>query len=47
MAMAGTPLDIKYFATAVLPGVPSWLNMKATSSLSTSLRTCSTALGGL
>ena len=43
----GTPRDFRYFAVAVLPGVPSWLNMKATSSLSTSLRACSTDFGGL
>jgi hypothetical protein len=46
MPMVGTPREIRYFATAVLPGVPSWLNMKAISSLSTSLRACSTAFGG-
>jgi hypothetical protein len=47
MAIAGTPFEARYFAVAEFPGVPNWLNMKATSSLSTSLRACSTAFGGL
>ena len=36
-----------YFWIAVFGGVPSGLNTSNTSSLSTSLRACSTAFGGL
>ena len=43
----GTFLPFRYFWIAVLPGVPSGLNISSTSSLSTSLRVCSTAFGGL
>ena len=42
----GTFLEFMYFWIAVLDGVPSVWNTSSTSSLSTSLRTCSTALGG-
>ena len=47
IAIEGTPLPLRYFAVAELPGVPSWPKMNDTSSLSTSLRACSTAFGGL
>ncbi len=43
----GTFLAFKYFWIAEFDGVPSELNTSNTSSLSTSLRTCSTAFGGL
>ncbi len=42
----GTFLPFRYFWIAELEGVPSELNTTSTSSLSTSLRACSTALGG-
>ena len=40
-------LEREELTVAELAGVPSWPNMKATSSLSMSLRVCSTAFGGL
>ncbi len=43
----GTFLSLKYFCSAVFEGVPSGLKTRRTSSLSTNLRACSTALGGL
>jgi len=43
----GTLLALRYFWIALLEGVPSELNTSSTSSLSTSLRACSTAFGGL
>src|SRR5215470_14606338 len=43
----GTFLAFMYFWIAVLDGVPSDWKIKRTSSLSTSLRACSTVLGGL
>ncbi len=43
----GTFLVFMYFWIAELGGVPSGLKMKSTSSLSTSLRACSTVFGGL
>ncbi len=42
----GIFLEFRYFWIAVFDGVPSGLNTSSTSSLSTSLRTCSTAFGG-
>ena len=42
----GTFLLLTYFWIAVLEGVPSVPNSSRTSSLSTSLRACSTAFGG-
>ena len=43
----GTFLAFRYFWIAEFDGVPSGLNISSTSSLSTSLRACSTAFGGL
>ncbi len=43
----GTFLVLRYFWIAVFGGVPSELNTSSTSSLSTSLRACSTVFGGL
>jgi len=43
----GTFLLFMYFSIAVFDGVPSGLKISNTSSLSTSLRACSTAFGGL
>ena len=43
----GTFLAFMYFWIAVFDGVPSGWKISSTSSLSTSLRACSTALGGL
>ncbi len=43
----GTFLAFMYFWIAVFGGVPSGWNIASTSSLSTSLRTCSTVFGGL
>ena len=43
----GTFLAFRYFWIAVFDGVPSGLKTSSTSSLSTSLRACSTAFGGL
>ena len=45
--IVGIAFAARYFATAELPAVPSWPNMKATSSLSTRRRACSNAFGGL
>ena len=42
----GTFFAVTYLMVAPMPGVPSGLNRNATSSLSISLRVCSTALGG-
>ena len=42
----GTFLVFIYFWIAVFGGVPSELKMRRTSSLSTSLRACSTVFGG-
>ena len=42
----GTFLAFMYFWIALFDGVPSELKIRSTSSLSTSLRACSTALGG-
>ncbi|MGY3354072.1 hypothetical protein ACVWZK_000735 [Bradyrhizobium sp. GM0.4] len=42
----GTFLELRYFCTAAFDGVPMIWKVKSTSSLSTSLRTCSTAFGG-
>ena len=42
----GTPFWFRYLAIAELPGVPTTWNTANTSSLSTSLRTCSTVFGG-
>jgi len=42
----GTWLSLRYFWIAELGAVPIVANMKATLSLSTSLRVCSTVLGG-
>jgi len=42
----GTFLAFMYFWIAVFDGVPSELKISSTSSLSTSLRACSTAFGG-
>ncbi len=43
----GTFFWFMYFWIAEFGGVPSGLNMSSTSSLSTSLRACSTVFGGL
>ena len=43
----GTFFGLRYFCTAALPGVPMIWKVSSTSSLSTSLRTCSTVFGGL
>ena len=43
----GTFFVFMYFWIAEFGGVPSGLKMKRTSSLSTSLRACSTVFGGL
>ena len=43
----GIFLALRYFWIAEFDGVPSGLNSSRTSSLSTSLRACSTAFGGL
>jgi hypothetical protein len=43
----GTSFAFMYFWMAELLGVPRALKSRKTSSLSTSLRACSTALGGL
>ncbi len=43
----GTFLEFRYFWIAVFGGVPSGLKMRRASSLSTSLRACSTVFGGL
>ena len=43
----GTCLAFMYFSIAEFEGVPSELKIKRTASLSTSLRACSTAFGGL
>ena len=43
----GTFFEFMYFWIAELGGVPSELKMNSTSSLSTSLRACSTVFGGL
>ena len=43
----GTFLAFRYFWIAEFDGVPSGLKRGSTSSLSTSLRACSTAFGGL
>ena len=43
----GTFLAFMYFWIAELDGVPSGWKINSTSSLSTSLRACSTAFGGL
>ena len=43
----GTFLALRYFWIAEFDGVPSELKISNTSSLSTSLRACSTAFGGL
>ena len=43
----GTFLEFMYFMIAELDGVPSDWKMNNTSSLSTSLRACSIAFGGL
>ena len=45
--ICGTFFAFMYFWIAVLPGVPSGLKISSTSSLSTSLRACSTIFGGL
>ena len=42
----GIPLAFRYFCTAPVVAVPSWLNISSTSSDSTSLRVISTVLGG-
>ncbi|MEY9112355.1 hypothetical protein ABIE86_001087 [Bradyrhizobium diazoefficiens] len=42
----GTFLELRYFCTAAFDGVPMIWKVSSTSSLSTSLRTCSTAFGG-
>jgi hypothetical protein len=42
----GTFFELRYFCTAAFEGVPRSWKVSSTSSLSTSLRTCSTALGG-
>ena len=42
----GTFLEFMYFWIAEFDGVPSELKISRTSSLSTSLRACSTAFGG-
>ena len=42
----GTFLALRYFCTAAFDGVPMIWKVNSTSSLSTSLRTCSTAFGG-
>src|SRR5271170_7723547 len=43
----GTFLELRYLRIAMLGGVPSVWNVNNTFSSSTSLRTCSTAFGGL
>ena len=43
----GTFFSFMYLWIAVFGGVPSVLKTNSTSSCSTSLRTCSTVLGGL
>ncbi len=43
----GTFFVLRYFWIAALDGVPRLWKVSSTSSLSTSLRTCSTAFGGL
>ena len=43
----GTFLAFMYFWIAAFGGVPSELKISSTSSLSTSLRACSTVFGGL
>ena len=43
----GTFFEFMYFWIAVFGGVPSGLKISNTSSLSTSLRACSTVFGGL
>ena len=43
----GTFFEFMYFWIAEFGGVPSELKMNSTSSLSTSLRACSTVFGGL
>ncbi len=43
----GTFFEFMYFWIAVLDGVPSDWKISSTSSLSTSLRACSTVFGGL
>ena len=43
----GTFLSLRYFWTAAFGGVPMIWKVVSTSSLSTSLRTCSTVFGGL
>jgi hypothetical protein len=43
----GTLLEFMYFMIAELDGVPSDWKINSTSSLSTSLRACSIAFGGL
>ena len=42
----GTFFWLRYFCTAAFDGVPMIWKVSSTSSLSTSLRTCSTAFGG-
>ena len=42
----GTFFEFMYFWIAEFGGVPSELKMNSTSSLSTSLRACSTVFGG-
>ena len=43
----GTFFEFRYFWIAEFGGVPSGLKTSSTSSLSTSLRACSTVFGGL